>query len=130
MLIHEQLQSTLDTQHVHLQNALMDFYGKVHRITPAEKIFNQMTLRETSSYNTLMKAYLINKMPLKVLELFEDMKQNSTNAVGPLAFHPDLITFMAVCDACKRLGLLDSPDSTFEQFSWKTIFSRPFHQHK
>jgi pentatricopeptide repeat protein len=122
--IHNKLSSSLDTQHVHLQNALIDFYGKINRIKIAEKIFDEMNLRETSTYNSLMKAYLVNNMPLKVLELFEQMKQYDLNTIGPLGFKSDLITFMAVCDACEKLGLLNSPESSYGEFNWKKIFSR------
>jgi len=122
--IHNELSTSLDIQHVHLQNALIDFYGKINRIEIAEKIFDQMNLRETSTFNSLMKAYLVNNMPLKVLELFEQMKQNVLNTIGPLGFKPDLITFMAVCDACEKLGLLDSPESSYGEFNWKKIFSK------
>ena len=121
--IHEELKASLDTIHVHLQNALIDFYGKINQIEMAEKIFDGMILRETSSFNSLMKAYLINHMPIKVLELFEQMKQTNFHHVGPIGFKPDLITFIAVCDACDKLGLLRSPDSVFQQFDWKKIFS-------
>ncbi|CAF3976943.1 unnamed protein product [Rotaria sordida] len=122
--IHNELLSSLNIQHVHLQNALIDFYGKINQINIAEKIFYEMNLRETSTYNTLMKAYLVNNMPLKVLELFEQMKQSDLNTIGLLSFKPDLITFMAICDACEKLGLLNSPDSSYEQYNWKRIFSR------
>ncbi|CAF1167506.1 unnamed protein product [Rotaria sordida] len=123
-IIHNELLSLLNIQHVHLQNALIDFYGKINQINIAEKIFYEMNLRETSTYNTLMKAYLVNNMPLKVLELFEQMKQSDLNTIGLLSFKPDLITFMAICDACEKLGLLNSPDSSYEQYNWKRIFSR------
>ncbi|UJR07832.1 hypothetical protein I4U23_012115 [Adineta vaga] len=123
-ILHKELLSTLDIQHVHLQNALIDFYGKIYEISSAEKIFQEMTLCETSTYNSLMKAYLINHIPFKVLDLFEQMKENDRNSLGPLAFRPDLITFMAVCDACEQLGLLKSPDSSYEEYNWKKIFSR------
>ncbi|CAF4249093.1 unnamed protein product [Rotaria socialis] len=122
--IHDELLLSLDIQHVHLQNALIDFYGKINEIAIAEKIFSEMNLRETSTYNTLMKAYLVNDMPIKLLELFEEMKQSNFDTIGPLGFKPDLITFMAVCDACEKLGLLNSPDSSYEQYNWKTIFSK------
>lgn len=122
--IHQELSSNLDSQHVHLQNALIDFYGKINEITVAESIFHKMTLRETSTYNSLMKAYLINRMPVKVLELFEQMKENNLDTVGPIGFRPDLITFMAVCDACEQLGLLNSPDSSYGEYNWKKIFSK------
>jgi len=121
--IHKELTSSLDIQHVHLQNALIDFYGKINEINLAEKIFDEMNLRETSTYNSLMKGYLMNNMPLKVLELFEQMKQYDLNTIGPLVFKPDLITFMAVCDACEKLGLLNSPDSSYGEYNWKRIFS-------
>lgn len=122
--IHDEIRRSLDVPHVHLHNALIDFYGKIKRIESAEQIFDEMSLRETSTYNSLMKAYLINRMPVKVLRLFEEMKENGGESVGPLGFQPDLITFMAVCDACESVGLLESPESTFDEFSWKTIFSK------
>ncbi|CAF1354871.1 unnamed protein product [Adineta steineri] len=122
--IHNELLSTIDNQHVHLHNALIDFYGKINEIDSAEKIFDEMNLRETSTYNSLMKAYLVNNMPLKVLDLFEQMKQYDLHMTGPLAFKPDLITFMAICDACEKLGLLDSPDNSYKEYNWKKIFSR------
>ena len=125
MAIHEELRlSSLDDVHVHLYNALIDFFGKVNEIRLAETIFDQMNLRETSTYNTLMKAYLVNRMPVNVLELFDQMKGERSQSVGPIGFTPDLITFMAVSDACEALGLLNSPESTYGKFSWKNIFSR------
>ena len=90
----------------------------------AENIFNEMNLHDTSTYNTLMKTYLINNMPIKVLELFEQMKQCNLNTNEPIILKPDLITFMAVCDACEKLGLLNSPDSSYGQYNWKKVFSR------
>jgi pentatricopeptide repeat protein len=122
--IHNELLSSLDIQHVHLQNTLIDFYGRINRIEIAERIFEEMNLRETSTFNSLMKAYFVNNMPLKVLELFERMKQEDLNTIGPLGFKPDLITFMVVCDACEKLGLLESPESFYGEFNWKKIFSR------
>lgn len=121
--IHDELKTSLKTIHVHLQNALIDFYGKITEIEMAEKIFDEMILRETSSFNSLMKAFLINQMPMKVLQLFEQMKQTDFHHVGPIGFKPDLITFIAVCDACEKLGLLQSPESVFQEFNWKKIFS-------
>jgi pentatricopeptide repeat protein len=118
--IHNQLS---DIQHVHLQNTLIDFYGRINRIEIAEKIFNEMNLRETSSFNSLMKAYLVNNMPLKILQLFEQMKAEDKNTIGPIGFKPDLITFMAVCDACEKLGLLNSPESSYGEFNWTKIFT-------
>ncbi len=122
--IHNKLLLSLDIQHVYLQNTLIDFYGKMNRIENSEKIFNEMNLRETSTFNSLMKAYLVNNMPLKVLELFEQMKEYDLKTIGPLSFKPDLITFMAVCDACEKLGLLNNPESSYGEFNWKKIFSR------
>lgn len=111
-------------EHVHLQNALINFYGRINRIEIAEEIFDQMHLRETSSFNSLMKAYLLNQRPLKVLEIFEQMKQTDSINVGPVGFRPDLITFMAVCDACEKLGLLTSPESAYGEWTWEKIFSK------
>lgn len=122
--LHKELLTSLDIQHVHLQNALIDFYGKINEISLAEQIFDEMNLCETSTYNSLMKAYLMNNMPLKVLDLFEQMKQNDLNTIGPLAFKPDLITFMAICDACEKLGLFNNPESSYGEYNWKKIFSR------
>jgi hypothetical protein len=31
---------------------------------------------------------------------------------------------MVVCDACEKLGLLESPESFYGEFNWKKIFSR------
>ena len=121
--IHQELNSKIKTKHVHLENALIDFYGKINRIETAEKIFNEMIQYETSSYNSLMKVYLLNQMPLKVLELLDRMKENHFETVGPVGFQPDLITFIAVCDACEKLGLLKSPESTYGDYSWRRIFS-------
>jgi pentatricopeptide repeat protein len=121
--IHKEL-SSLNIQHVHLQNALIDFYGKINEISSAEKMFDEMNIRETSTYNSLMKAYLVNNMPLNVLELFERMKRYDRNTIGPIGFKPDLITFIAVCDACEKVGLLNSPDSSYGEYNWKKIFSR------
>lgn len=92
----------------------------------SEKIFDEMILRETSTFNSMMKVYLVNEKPLKVLELFEQMKEDNVKTIGPTGFQPDLITFMAVCDACDKLGLLANPESSYGEFNWKKIFSKKY----
>lgn len=103
---------------------MIEFYGRINRVEIAEKIFDEMTLRETSSFNSLMKAFLINNQPMKVLQLFEQMKNDTEKHLGPLAFRPDLITFMAICDACDKLGLFNNLQSSYGEFNWEKIFSK------
>ena len=99
---------------------MIEFYGRINRIEIAEDIFDRMILRETSSFNSLMKAFLINNQPMKVLQLFEQMKNDTEQNLGPLAFRPDLITFMVICDACEKLGLFNN----LGEFNWEKIFSK------
>ena len=103
---------------------MIDFYGRINQVENAEKIFDEMQLRETSTFNAMMKVYLVNDKPLKALDLFEQMKEANYQTIGPIGFQPDLITFMAVCDACEQLGLLTSPESSYGEYNWTKIFSK------
>src|SRR5439155_2533165 len=74
-------------------NMLMKF----NDVTNAEKLFNEIEIKDVINYGAIMNGYNINNQPEKCLELFNQMPQK-----GIL---PDEITFLLALDACSRIGL-------------------------
>ena len=69
-------------------------FGEMKR---AEDLFKSVKNKDISIYTAMMKAYNLNKQPLKSLELFDEMKQQH--------LIPDEMTFISLMNACSQLGI-------------------------
>ncbi|KAF9614212.1 hypothetical protein IFM89_016005 [Coptis chinensis] len=62
-----------------VQNALVDMYGKCGCVDEARKLFDEMTWRDTISWNTMISCYGINALPHKAFALFDEMQGKGWN---------------------------------------------------
>ncbi|XP_058075719.1 pentatricopeptide repeat-containing protein At4g02750-like [Magnolia sinica] len=63
---------------VFVQNALIDLHSKFGRLTDAEKIFNRLTSKDLSSWNTMMTSYTRHSLIDEALRVFNSMKEKDT----------------------------------------------------
>ncbi|CAH9113693.1 unnamed protein product [Cuscuta epithymum] len=83
-------------------NAMISMYMKCGEIAPARKLFDEMPLRDTISWNATISGYFENMEYSEGLTLFFLMRESG--------FCPDLVTLTSVISACKvvcdvRLGM-------------------------
>ncbi|GAB4834807.1 hypothetical protein Ancab_033075 [Ancistrocladus abbreviatus] len=88
-----------------LGNALIDMYAKCGSINMAEKLFNEMPVRDLVSFNSMIVGLADHGHSRKALILFEEMKN--------LGVKPDDITFTGVLSACSHGGLVNEGKAYF-----------------
>ncbi|CAF1114381.1 unnamed protein product, partial [Didymodactylos carnosus] len=88
---------------INLQTSLLDLYGKCGDAKMVEKIFNNMNNRDVTAYGALMKCYNLNELPLRSIEIYKNMKQQS------------IVTHILVVNACAQLGFKALLENIYEQ---------------
>ncbi|KAG9458395.1 hypothetical protein H6P81_002903 [Aristolochia fimbriata] len=81
-----------------LGNALIDMYARCGDLNSAELMFTTMEFRDTTSWNSMIGAYLRDGYPEKSLNCFTKMSF--------LGVYPDTISLSSVISACSCLGEL------------------------
>ncbi|XP_057966296.1 pentatricopeptide repeat-containing protein At4g33990 [Malania oleifera] len=73
---------------VFVSNALINMYAKFGTLGHAEKIFDQMMVRDVVSWNSIIAAYEQNGDPVTAFKFFAKMRQTG--------FQPDLLTVVSL----------------------------------
>ncbi|KAF5176929.1 Pentatricopeptide repeat-containing protein dot4 protein [Thalictrum thalictroides] len=81
-----------------VSNALMDMYAKCGSMEDAQLVFDQMLVRDTISWNTIIGGYSKNSCPNEALCLFKEMQLECT---------PNGVTMACILPACASLSALD-----------------------
>ncbi|CAK9146190.1 unnamed protein product [Ilex paraguariensis] len=79
--------------------ALVDMYAKCGEITKARRIFDEMSEKETATWNALINGLAVNGRAKEGLEVFLEMKDKG--------FKPDEITMLGILSACNHGGLVE-----------------------
>nr|GLL41307.1 pentatricopeptide repeat-containing protein At4g33990 [Ipomoea trifida] len=74
-----------------VSNALINLYAKFGELGHAEKVFNQMVIRDIITWNSMIAAYEQNNHPDKALACFLAMQLNG--------FRPDLLTLVSLASS-------------------------------
>ncbi|XP_059076479.1 pentatricopeptide repeat-containing protein At5g59600 [Cryptomeria japonica] len=74
-------------------------YVKCGNCVDARKVFDEMTERDVSSWNTMIAAYRRRGHPRQALALFHQMQQTG--------LQPDQFTFSSIFQACAKLRALE-----------------------
>lgn len=83
---------------VHLNCALMNFYGRCWGTDYAHKVFDEMPERDVLLWNEAIVAALQNGNPMKALQLFQDMQFSFVKA--------DSFTIAKALQACGKEGAI------------------------
>ncbi|KAK9676751.1 hypothetical protein RND81_11G097800 [Saponaria officinalis] len=82
-----------------VESALVDLYAKCGCIDYAERVFIQMPVRNSISWNSMICGLAQNGRGLEAIDLFKQMIEDG--------FNPDYITFVGAIFACSHAGLVD-----------------------
>ncbi|KEH43176.1 putative tetratricopeptide-like helical domain-containing protein [Medicago truncatula] len=80
-------------------NSLIDMYSKCGFLELGVKVFNQMMVKNTITYNTMISACGAHGLGEKGLKFYEQM-----NEAG---MKPNKVTFISLLSACSHAGLVD-----------------------
>ncbi|GAB4827074.1 hypothetical protein Ancab_033957 [Ancistrocladus abbreviatus] len=95
--IHEYIRKNNMLSDLSVCNALMDMYVKCGCMEDAQSVFNQLSARDTISWNTMIGGYSKNCLPNEALNMFLEMQRE---------LKPDKITMACVLPACASLAAL------------------------
>ncbi|XP_059670398.1 pentatricopeptide repeat-containing protein At3g03580-like [Cornus florida] len=80
-------------------NSLVTTYGKCGKLNLARNLFEHMTGRCLTSWNTMLAAYGMHGDYSEALKLFDQMKKENVA--------PNEVTFMSILSACSHSGLVE-----------------------
>ncbi|KAL8152506.1 hypothetical protein V2J09_010266 [Rumex salicifolius] len=129
-LVEEHIERTRVQMNVYLGNTLIDMYGKRGLVESAQRVFDQMAVRNLVSWNALIMGYakledvvsarnLFNRMPGRDVVSWTSMITGYTQVgrfqdavklfqeMVEAKVEPDEITVSAVLSACSHLGMLN-----------------------
>lgn len=92
-----------------VESALVDLYAKCGCINFAKRVFVQMPVRNTITWNSMICGLAQNGRGEEALEIFNDMIREGTK--------PDYISFIGVLFACSHTGLVDEGRKHFVSMS-------------
>ena len=81
-------------RNIEMQTAVINFLSLCGDIKTAEKIYINMSRVDTTSYNSMLTAYLDNKLYDKCLDLFNNPESNK---------YKDMVSYIIAFDACIQL---------------------------
>ncbi|XP_065881043.1 pentatricopeptide repeat-containing protein At1g34160 [Euphorbia lathyris] len=79
-----------------LGTTLLDLYAKVGDLDSAQKVFDEMIVRDIASWNALISGFAQGNRPTEALALF--------NRMDTMGFKPNEITVLGALSACSQLG--------------------------
>lgn len=86
-------------------NSLIDMYSKCGRLKDAEKHFNEMEDKDTSSWNTMLAGYAVHGQGDRAIALFSLMQNRNIET--------DSVSFVNILSACRHSGLVEEGKSIF-----------------
>lgn len=91
---------------IQVENALIDMYIKCGILQYAQNIFQNMSLRNLITWNSMISGYASHGEFLKAMRLFDVMKR--------CGITPDHVTFLSLISACKHSGFVDEGQNLFK----------------
>ncbi|KAK6929576.1 Pentatricopeptide repeat [Dillenia turbinata] len=92
-----------------VENALIDMYIKCGNLRYAHHIFQNMSEKNTVTWNSIISGYGLHGKCLEAIRLFEEMKASGIT--------PDDITFLSLISSCSHCGLVENGLKLFQSMS-------------
>eukprot|EP01018_Ginkgo_biloba_P023309 Gb_30523 [translate_table: standard] len=102
--IHDYIIRSGFESNVSVVNSLIPMYAKCGSLEIARQLFNNMTIRNVISWNSIIAAYAQNEHANEALALFHEMQL--------VSMKPNSVTMVTVLAACAQLGALDQGKQT------------------
>lgn len=94
-------------------NALIFMYSKCGSMVEAQRIFQEMPVRDVVSYNTLIAGLAAHGYAKETVDLLSEMEQEG--------IHPDRLTYIGILTACSHAGLLEEGRRVFRSIETPLI---------
>jgi len=104
--VHEQIIQCGFESDIFVGRSLIDMYVKCGAVEDAQRVFNMITTRNLAAWNAMLGGYAMHGQAKKALGHFEHMYQENIEI--------DMITFIALLQACSHAGLVDEGLHYFE----------------
>ncbi|CAL5369850.1 unnamed protein product [Camellia sinensis] len=101
-------------------NSLITTYGKCGKLNIASALFEHMSERCLTSWNTMIAAYGMHGKCVEALKLFDRMKEEKVA--------PDEVTFTSLISACSHSGLVEQGLNIFRSMK-EEYFLIPIEEH-
>ncbi|KAL1361003.1 hypothetical protein HN51_006380 [Arachis hypogaea] len=85
---------------IHVMTTLLDVYAKFGCVSYASFVFGAMPVKNFVSWSAMIACYAKNEMPMKALELFQQMMLEASDSV------PNSVTMVSVLQACSGVSAL------------------------
>ncbi|KAH7289958.1 hypothetical protein KP509_30G025700 [Ceratopteris richardii] len=84
---------------IELGNALIDMYAKCGALDKAQKVFDELPVRDQVAWTALLAGFSQHGQGDKALQCFDRMKEEGLS--------PDLVSFLCALKACGSIGAAD-----------------------
>ncbi|KAK8950427.1 Pentatricopeptide repeat-containing protein [Platanthera guangdongensis] len=88
-------------------NALLDMYAKCGNLKLAQEVFDMMSLKHVTCWNSMIVAFAIHGRSQEALDLFSSLEKAS--------IRPNRVTFLGVLLACSHKGLVEEGRALFNR---------------
>lgn len=106
--IHGYVFKTYLGQDSFISSALLDMYAKCGNLKVARRVFDMITLKSLTSWNSLINCLALHGHSGSAIDLFAELVQCGDGV------KPDAVTFVGVLNACTHGGLVEKGYSYFE----------------
>ncbi|XAR49113.1 hypothetical protein NMG60_11032183 [Bertholletia excelsa] len=101
--MHSQVVKSAFENNIAVANALIHAYARCGSIGLAKQVFDEMELRDTISWNSMLKAYALHGRAQEAIDLF-----------GQMNVQADATTFVALLSACSHSGMVEEGKKIFD----------------
>lgn len=95
-------------QDIYVATALIDMYAKCGAVDHASKVFENMSFKNTVTWNAMISALAFNGQSREAISLFNRMSEENGDII------PDEVTFVGVLSACVHGGMVKEGRKFFD----------------
>ncbi|KZV31734.1 pentatricopeptide repeat-containing protein [Dorcoceras hygrometricum] len=107
--VHLQILKSEECPDVLVMNALLDLYAKCGAMDYCRKLFDRMTSKDLTSWNTLVNGYAINGRIQEAISTFKEMVEARCIA--------DEVTFVSLLSGCSHSGMVEEGQMLFDRMT-------------
>ncbi|KAL0393796.1 UNVERIFIED_CONTAM: Pentatricopeptide repeat-containing protein [Sesamum latifolium] len=105
--VHGQIVKSAECPDVLVLNSLLDMYAKCGLMDCCRKVFDGMSFKDLTSWNTLINGYAINGWMTEAIRAFEQMSE--------AGFRADEVTFISLLSGCSHAGMTNEGQIFFDR---------------
>ncbi|XP_073042757.1 pentatricopeptide repeat-containing protein At3g14330 [Primulina eburnea] len=107
--VHARILKSEECPDVLVMNALLDLYAKCGAMENCRKVFDRMTSKDLTSWNTLINGYAVSGWIQGAISAFEEMTE--------ARYVADEVTFISLLSGCSHSGMVEEGRVLFDRMS-------------